>query len=80
MYHCISPVGPFIHYWLASFVNDVREEKRKVGVLVRVPIAMVRNHDQSNLERKGVHLAYCVSISGFIIKGNQEKNSNGTGT
>lgn len=65
MYQRLSPVGPFTHYWPASFVNDVREEKRKVGAFVRVTIAMMKHHDQSNLERKGVYLAYNTSISQF---------------
>jgi hypothetical protein len=43
----------------------VREEKRKVGAFVRVTIAMMKHHDQSNLERRGVYLAYNTSISQF---------------
>lgn len=55
----------------------MREVKRKVAVLVWVTTAMMKHHDQSNLERTGVYLAYNISISQFIIKGSQEKNSNG---
>lgn len=54
----------------------MREEKRKVGVSVRGTIAMVKQHDQSSLERKGVYLAYNTSISRVIIKGSQDKDSN----
>jgi hypothetical protein len=50
-----------------------------VTVLVRVTIAVMKYHDQSNLEGKWVYLAY-TSISLFIIKESQDKNSNREGT
>jgi hypothetical protein len=50
-----------------------------VPVLVRVTIAVLKHHIQSNLERKRVYLAY-TSTSQFIIKQSQDRIKNRAGT
>jgi hypothetical protein len=51
----------------------------RVTVLVRVTIAVMKHHDQSNLERKGFSLAYD-SRKLSITEGSQDRDSSRVGT
>jgi type VI protein secretion system component Hcp len=46
---------------------------------LRVAIALTKQHDQNEIEEKRVYLAY-TSITLFITKRNQERNSNWAGS
>jgi hypothetical protein len=51
--------------------NEIRD-----SVLVRVPIAVIKHHDQKQVGEEKVYSAYAF-ISQIIIKGSHDRNSNG---
>jgi hypothetical protein len=53
--------------------------EESIFVLVRVVVALMKHHDQTQLGEEMIYLAY-TSPAPFIIKESQDRNSNRTGT
>ena len=49
----------------------------KIGIIVQVTVAVMKHHDQNNLERKG--LIWLTLPSLFITEGSQDRNSSRAG-
>jgi hypothetical protein len=65
-------IFPLIFFFLGG-------DKRGCGFLVNVTLAVLKHHDQKQLEEKGVYSTY-ISTSLFIIKRSQDRNTNKAGT